>query len=62
MLLAKWCQELGDDGRTQQISGESKNLVKKHFQYGKKSLIQKDCQGSRYRVGGVFGKFKVLEE
>lgn len=32
MLLAKWCQELGDDGRTQQISGESKNLVKKHFQ------------------------------
>lgn len=32
MLLAKWCQELGDDGRTQQISGEYKNLVKKHFQ------------------------------
>lgn len=30
MLLAKWCQELEDDGVTLQIFGDIKNLVKRY--------------------------------
>ena len=41
---------------------EQKSELQALLPTGKKSLIQKDWQGYRYRVGGVFGKFKVLEE